>query len=101
MRTFEDVTVEAFKRDPEEAQIFLSIVLRDYGEDGDIKPLMSAIELVAEAQGGVDKLARRLKMSKSDLEARLKSRAKINYFELATILRGIGYRVSVEPLQVA
>lgn len=101
LRTFEEVTIERFREDPKEAQAFLRVVLGEYQEDRDVRPLLSALALVAEAQGGTTELARRTKMSKAELDKRFSSRAKLSCNELLDIMQGLGYRMTLEPLRTA
>lgn len=66
-----------------------------------MRPLLSALDLVSEAQGGTTELARRTKMSKAELDKRFSSRAKLSCNELLDIVQGLGYRITLEPLQIA
>ncbi len=48
-RKFKDYHIEQL-RDPEDARIYLSIVLADYEKDKDIEALLVALRDIAEAQ---------------------------------------------------
>ena len=48
-RKFKDYHIEQL-RDPEDAQIYLSVALEDYEKDGDIEAFLIAIRDVVEAQ---------------------------------------------------
>jgi len=55
-RKFKEYHIEQL-RDPEDARIYLSVALEEYEEDGDIEAFLLAVKDVAEARGGLSKLA--------------------------------------------
>jgi len=56
-KDFRDYHIEKM-RDPEEAGIYLFVALEEYEQDGDTEAFLLALGDVAEAQGGLTKLAR-------------------------------------------
>ena len=56
---FKDYHIEQL-RDPEDAKIYLSVALEDYEKNEDIEAFLLAVRDVAEAQGGMSKLAERV-----------------------------------------
>ena len=50
-RNFKDYHIEQL-RDREDAEIYLSVALEDYEQNGDIEAYLLAVRDVAEAQGG-------------------------------------------------
>ena len=91
--------VQRFRDHPEKARAFIEIVLENYQDDGDVRHLMGCFQNVIDAQGGTGKVARRMKMTKTDLEKRLKSRAELRHTELIDMLQALG--IQPEYKQVA
>ena len=54
--SFQEYLIEQLKH-PEEARAYLEVALEDYEEDADVNELLAAIQDVAEAQGGIEKIA--------------------------------------------
>lgn len=65
-RNYDEWLVEHLK-DPEEAQAYLEAVLEEYEKDGDTIALLLALRSVAQAQGGIGKLAERTGISRQHL----------------------------------
>jgi len=65
-RKFKDYHIEQL-RDPEDAKIYLSVAFEEYEEDGDIEAFLLAVRDVAEAQGGMSKLAERIHLTREGL----------------------------------
>ena len=61
-RKFKDYHIERL-RDPEDAKIYLSAAHEDYVKNEDIDAFLLAVRDVAEAQGGISKLAERLSLT--------------------------------------
>ena len=61
-RKFEDSLKERLA-DGEYARIFLDVALEEYEKDGDTEAFLLALRDVAEAQGGIGKLAERTNLS--------------------------------------
>ena len=91
---YEGWLVEQLK-DPAEAAAYLEAVLGD----GDQAAIMLAIRQVAQAQGGVARIAR---MSKLTREATYKMLSKTGNPELRSltaVLEATGLRISVKPIE--
>jgi DNA-binding phage protein len=56
-RSYDEWLIEHLK-DPEEAQTYLEASLEEYEKDGDTTALLLALRSVAQAQGGIGKLAK-------------------------------------------
>lgn len=65
-RRFKDLHIEQL-RDPEDAKLYLSVVLEDYEKDEDIEAFLLAVCDVAEAQGGMSKSANRVDLTREGL----------------------------------
>ena len=53
-----------YLKDPEEAQAYLEATLESYEEDSDTTALLLALRSVAQAQGGIEKLAKQAGMNR-------------------------------------
>lgn len=98
-RKFRDVVIERFKADPEEAHAYLQVALEEFEEDGDTEHLLLALRTVAEAQGGVPELARRINMEKMTLYKALSEKGNPRLSTIYAILRGLGYKLMLAPLE--
>jgi probable addiction module antidote protein len=97
-RKFRDVVIEDLKHDPAYAQAYLQVALEEFEQDGNSEHLMVALRNVAEAQGGVPELARRLKKGKTSLYKALSEKGNPRLDTIGLILQGLGYRLSLEPI---
>jgi probable addiction module antidote protein len=98
MRKYRDYLIETLQ-DPEEATAYLQVALEEYQADHDTTALLIALRTVAEAQGGLSELARRTHLNRQNLYRTLSSNGNPKLNTLGTILNGLGYRLSVEPLE--
>lgn len=79
--------------DTEFAMYYLEAALADYKEDGNTEALWTALQDVAEAQGGIDKLAERAKLNPQHLNNILISKQNPRLDNLQNILSGLGFRI--------
>lgn len=86
-------------RNPKEAQAFLEVILEEYEKDGDIKAFLSALGVVAEAQGGIGKLAKATRVSRPHLYEILASKHTPSLHTALDIFSGLGFRVRLEPIR--
>ena len=98
-RKFRDVVIERFKENPEEAHAYLQVALEEFEEDGNTEHLLLALRTAAEAQGGVPELARRINMEKMTLYKALSENGNPRLSTIYAILRGLGYRLMLAPLE--
>jgi probable addiction module antidote protein len=94
---FRDLVIEDLKNDPEYAQAYLQVALEEFEQDGDSEHLV-ALRNVAEAQGGVSELARRLNKGKTSLYKALSEKGNPRLDTVGAILQGLGYRLTLEPI---
>lgn len=93
--SFRDDLLERLQ-DPEFAQIYLETAFELYQEDGDNDALLLAMRRVAEAQGGIGKLAKKAKISREHLYDILSSKHKPELDNWLSIISGLGFRVRLE-----
>jgi probable addiction module antidote protein len=94
-RKFEDFLQERLGS-VEYAQVFINVALEEYEKDGDTKAFLLAIRDVAEAHGGLSKLAKKAKLNRQNLYSALSARGNPRLRTIDTILHALGLRLSVE-----
>lgn len=93
--SFREGLIEDLK-DPEEALAFLEVVLEEYQKDKDEKALMMALGDIARAQGGIGKLAKRLKISRPHLYQILSGKHHPRLDNALDIISGLGFKIRLE-----
>ena len=93
-RSHEDATAESFRRDPSFAADYLNGVLAD----GDAQELMVALRRVAEAFGGVSKLAGKAKLNATTLYRTLSPKGNPELRSMNSMLKAMGLRLAVRPI---
>jgi len=93
-RSHEDATVESLRRDPAFAAEYLNGVLAD----GDKRELMVALRRVAEAFGGISKLAGKAKLNATTLYRTLSPKGNPELKSMNSMLKAMGLRLAVEPI---
>lgn len=96
-RTLNEYLIEKLK-DPEEARAFLEISLEDYEEDNDLEAFMLALRTIAEAQGGINKLAEKSHLNRQNLYKILTAKTTPKFDTALSIIRGLGFRLSLEVI---
>ena len=94
-RNFRDYHIEQL-RDPEDAKIYLTVALDDYEKNGNIEAFLLAVRDVAEAQGGMSRLAERVSLTREGLYKALSKNGNPQLNTMGEILHGLGFRFSVE-----
>ncbi|MBX9903865.1 MAG: putative addiction module antidote protein [Burkholderiales bacterium] len=81
-------------KDPAEAAAYIEAAI----EDGDQPALMMALRHVAQAQGGIAKLARKSKLTREATYRMLSASGNPELRSLTAILDAAGLRLSVKPI---
>lgn len=84
-------------QDPEFARIYLETAFEFYQEDGDTEALLLAMKDVAEAQGGIGKLAKKTMISREHLYSILASKHTPRLDNWLDIISALGFRIRLEP----
>jgi probable addiction module antidote protein len=95
-RSFQDQLIETL-RDPEEAAAYLSAAF----EEPDRELFLLALRNVADAQGGLSRLAEISGLNRENLYRMLSDRGNPEFYSLVTLLDALGFQLVVEPKQVA
>ncbi|BCA96502.1 hypothetical protein TUM19329_28630 [Legionella antarctica] len=84
-------------KDPEEAYGYLQVALKEYQEDNNLEAFLVALKNVASAQGGMTKLAKTTKLNRQNLYKILSEKGNPRLDNFGTILKGLGFKLSIEP----
>ncbi len=84
--------------DPEAAQHYLGVALEEFQATGERLFLLRALRSVAEAQGGVGKLAERVDVKRESLYRALSEAGNPTVETLCKILTGLHLRLRIEPI---
>ena len=98
-RTWEEILMERFTSDWEEAIGYLDVALEEYQEDGDTPFFLLGLQNVIEARGGVSEVAKKIGIAPQVLSDVLSSEKAPRLDTLNTILQGLGCRLSIQPLK--
>ncbi len=95
-RSYHDEFIEALL-DPKEAFIYLQVALEEYQEDNNAELLLVALRNVAEARGGISKLAKTTHLNRQSLYKILSKLGNPRLDTFGLILHGLGFHLSIQP----
>lgn len=98
MRTYREYLIDIFT-DRDEAIGHLQVALEDYQIHGDTDIFPFLLETVVEAQGGVAELAKETDTNPQILSDTLTKDDIPLIDRLGTVLKALGYQLSIEPLE--
>lgn len=90
--------IEALKT-PEVAIAYLQKALEKFAAEGDAKTFLGALRKLTKAQGGMTALSRRTGINRQNLYRTFASTGNPKFKSLGTILKGLGYNLTIEPIQ--
>ncbi len=88
-RSFEEYLIERLQ-DPDEAAIYLEVVLDEYAEDRDLAGLFYSLHLLAKAQGDIVDILEKAGIDKQFLDDILSKKADLEHASIGTILKNLG-----------
>ena len=97
-RTWHEVLVEQLM-DPEEALDYLQFAIGGYQKDGDTSFFLRALRTVAESQGGIAEVAKKIGIAPESLSEILASDDPPRIDTFGTILNAFGWQLSIQPLE--
>jgi probable addiction module antidote protein len=83
--------------DPKECYAYLQVALDEYQEDNDADALLIALRNVAEARGGITKLAKKTHLNRQNLYKALSKAGNPRLDTFGMILKGLGFHLSIQP----
>ena len=98
-RTWEEILMERFTSDWEEAIGYLDVALEEYQEDGDTPFFLLGLQNVVEARGGIAEVAKKIGMTPQALSDLLSSEEAPRLDTFSAILTALGCRLSIQPLE--
>jgi len=93
-KNHEEATIESLRKSPRFAAAYLSDVLAD----GDEQELLVALRRVADAFGGVPKLAKKAKLNATTLYRTLSPKGNPELRSMNSMLKAMGLRLAVQPI---
>lgn len=99
MRTYREYLIDIFT-DRDEAIGHLQVALEDYQIHGNTDIFLFLLEIVVEAQGGISELAEQTDTKPHVLSDALTRDDIPLIARFGTVLKALGYRLSIEPLEV-
>lgn len=97
MRSFRELVTDHVQ-DPSEASEYLKASMELFEQDGDLNALLAAIRTVADAKGGMTKLAQETKLNRQHLYRSLSPNGNPTIKTLDTILHALGLRLTIEKV---
>jgi len=94
-RTFDDMMAESFRKDPAYAIELLNDIL----EDGEPAELLIALRQMSKAFGDVGEIAKQAGVNANTLYRTLSAQGNPQVNTLSAILRTMGLRLAVQPMQ--
>ncbi len=98
-RTWEEILMERFTSDWEEAIGYLDVALEEYQEDGDTPFFLMGLQNVVEARGGVSEVAKKIGIAPQVLSDMLSGEEAPRIDTFSAILAVLGCRLSIQPLE--
>jgi probable addiction module antidote protein len=94
----EKIHLEILK-DPKSAKAAVEVALEEFEKDNDVRALLNTLRLVAQAQGGLAKLARNSAVSRQALHEALSPKGNPRIHTFQSVLGSLGLRMSVKPVR--
>ena len=94
--SYHDELIESLRK-PKEADLYLRITMEEYHEDGDAEALLVALRNIAEARGGMSRLAKKTHLNRQNLYNVLSKKGNPTLDTFDLILKGLGYRLTIQP----
>jgi probable addiction module antidote protein len=85
-----------YLKDPKQADFALKLALKEFEKDGDVNALLDTLRLVAQAQGGLAKLARETMISRKALHEALSPDGNPRLRTFQCMLGALGLKMSLK-----
>ena len=97
--TWREYMVQRLAADQGRIKGYLQAIMEEYQTFGDLRVVLLALQTVAEAEGGISALAKRIDIEPEALLEELSSDKALTIDTLKIILNAFGCRLSIEPLK--
>ena len=91
----EDSVIDRLRRDPAFAAAYLKAAMDETDEP---RVLLIALKRIAQARGGIAKVARRAGVERESLHRALSGRGNPRFSTLSAVAKAVGLRLTVEPV---
>jgi probable addiction module antidote protein len=88
-----------YLKDSKQADFALNLALKEFEVDGDFNALLDTLRLIAQAQGGIAKLARETSITRKALHEALSPKGNPRLRTFQSVLGSLGLQMSVKPLR--
>src|SRR5437868_9154463 len=83
-------------KDKKEAAAYLQVALDEYQKDGDLEAFLLALRHVADAQGGLGRLAKKTHLNRESLYKTLSSKGNPKLQTIGLLLKGLGFEFFIK-----
>ena len=97
--TWREYMVQRLASNPGRIQGYLQAIMEEYQTFGDPRVVLLALRTVAEAEGGISALAKKINIESEVLSEALSSEKALTIETLKIILNAFGCRLSIESLE--
>ena len=87
-----------YLKEPKQADFALKLALKEFEKDGEVDVLLDTLRLVAQAQGGIAKLARKTEISRKALHEALSSDGNPRLRTFQSMLEALGLKMSFKTV---
>lgn len=91
-KDYHEYLIQRLRKDPKEAAGYLNTAL----EEGDREIFLNALRNVAEAYGGMEKIAKKAKLNRVSLYRMLSKKGNPELYSLDALLNALGLRLAIE-----
>lgn len=95
-KSYHDELIKSL-RNAKDSAAYLEVALEEYQEDGDTETLLVALRNVAEAKGGIGKLAKKTHLSRQHLYKLLSKSGNPRLDTFGLLLKGLGFHLAIIP----
>ncbi len=88
-----------YLRNRKNAKLYLQVAMEDYEQDGDMEMLSMVLREIADAQGGLAKLAARTNLSRQSLYKALSPKGNPTLSTLRLIFHNLGLQMKLVPIK--
>lgn len=100
LRNYRDALIEDLK-DPQESEAYLRVALEEYENDQNIESFLLALRNIADAQGGIGKLAEKTHLNRQNLYRTLSKTGQPKFPTILAIVHALGFALIPQKAVIA
>jgi len=97
-RTFDEITEQYYRENPNEIDSFLATAFEEYTKDGFTPALLSSLRMIARVKG-VSTLAEESGVTRNGIQKALSEEAKPRFDTINTIVNAMGYGITLQKIE--